>query len=245
MGNTHPRLYALLGDKLFEANLQFESFKSIDVMSQKIETYQSESKRILKQGHLYESDGIVTIAEKQHYLKSLRSLEQQYSGVIHSLEQELSESIQFNQYEKFAKIINAGLDDVLENRLIQDKVIAFYQQNKSKGKLVPVEGLIKEREQKAVDRDQMQQAPEAYLEQKSSQSRSRYTIELTANRDAQGNDYAMKTPSTLEACKKQCLDEQQCKGFTFNPKYEKCWLKSAIGPSSHHQLAILGIKKEL
>ena len=43
--------------------------------------------------------------------------------------------------------------------------------------------------------------------------------------DAPGYDFGYYGPPTLDSCQKQCLEETQCKAFTYNSLNESCFLK--------------------
>ena len=61
--------------------------------------------------------------------------------------------------------------------------------------------------------------------------------------DAPGYDLGYYGPPTLDSCQKQCLEERQCKAFTYNGLNESCFLKdNARVQFKRHWGATTGIK---
>jgi hypothetical protein len=233
-GNTNPNLYALLGNKLFDAGEKLEKFKSIDTLSIRIKTYQEKSKLVLNEGVRFESDGTISAEEKKQYLKLLRNLEGLYVNIVGSLQQKLLDSIKNSDYNLFSSICKSELEDIFNNSNVQQQAIAFYQDNKSNGRIEILEKLQKERIQTTQAKEKKQ--PKPSIEKK-------FTMEINSYKDNSVQPYEMKHGITLEECKELCLKDKRCQSMIMNIKTQKCWLKESVGRVFESRYGILGIKK--
>jgi len=237
----NPNLYSQFGNKLFEASVKFESLKYNDILINKIQAYKSESELIRSQGLKLDSKKEISSTEKKEYLKSLRKLENSYQSIVSSLSQVLLNSIQNNNYNKFAKLCNSNLNDIFQSDTIYNKATTFYQKNKANGSINSLDQLIhqKKLERKAI----LEQTQEKQLTEKQTVTKKKYTIEIQPYKDAYGNDYEMKLNTSFDECKAYCLKDSKCKAFLFNTKREKCWFKNKVGRTTDIRHGILGIKK--
>lgn len=70
------------------------------------------------------------------------------------------------------------------------------------------------------------------------------SISLLKGTDLPGFDYATEKGTTLNQCQAICLDDQICRGFTFNEKAGWCFLKSAVGENTPFKGATSGIVEQ-
>lgn len=241
-GDSYPRLYSLLGDTLFDANSKLEQFKSIDSLTSKIETYQSKSSLILKQGLELESNESFTTAEKKKYLSSLRKLDSSYKNLIGALQQELLSSIKDNNYSKFTKLSNSSLTDIFDNKNILAQAIKYYTDNKKKGVLTSLDKLISDQKIKKKYADSRKTEPYITPKVRAPQV-SQPTIKLQSYKDTDILPYKIDIGIGLEECQERCIKDQECKVVIFNLKLKRCNYKNQIGFIKNNvSSSILGIK---
>lgn len=243
-GNSNPRLYALLGDKLFDATARLEPFKSVDTLTMRIDEYQTQSGLVLHEGLALESSGTISSEDKKQYLRSLRDLEKYYSNIVGSLQQELLKSIKTSDYDSFKMICNSGIEDLFDDSTVQQQAITFYQANKSEGMIESIEQLQKERMQKKQFQAMRKSNPSRTSETKSS-AKKRFTMDIQSYKDNSIEPYKMKFGITLEECKALCLKDSRCQSMIMNMKTQKCWFKESVGHVFESRNGILGIKKAL
>lgn len=65
-------------------------------------------------------------------------------------------------------------------------------------------------------------------------------LEITENADYAGFDLRAEKEITLDQCKQQCLDDTQCRAFTYNTRVSWCFLKSDFGDAASFEGAIAG-----
>jgi clan AA aspartic protease (TIGR02281 family) len=71
------------------------------------------------------------------------------------------------------------------------------------------------------------------------------TIDLLANRDLPGNDlsaYPYAPAKTLDNCRMACIDNSDCRAFSFAANVKQCWLKGQVGQSRSLKGVTSGIK---
>jgi hypothetical protein len=242
-GQYNPKPYSYLGDKLFEANTQFESLQYNELLADKIQIYKVKSSLIHKQGLHLESKENASASEKKDYLKSLRKLETSYKNIIGSLQQVLLDSIKNNDYDTFVQLCNSDLNHIFESDTVDSQAIAYYQQNIDKGSINSVDQLIRNKKLEREFRLEQRQNIESI--KKPISVKKKYTIDIQPYKDAYGNDYEMKIGISFDECKAYCLKDSKCKAFLFNLKREKCWFKEKVGHITDVRNGTLGIKKEI
>ncbi len=66
-------------------------------------------------------------------------------------------------------------------------------------------------------------------------------ISLMPNTDLPGFDYRVEKGVKLKACQSACIDDNLCRGFTFNEKAGWCFLKGSVGEQAAFKGATSGI----
>lgn len=141
----NPKLYAPLGDKLYDAPSRFDAFSRDEALHDTIRSYDIKSRSLRERGQSLDSKENISEDERGEYLSSLRILENDYDYIIHQLQRMLLDSIRHNDYDKFARIITNAPSDVWQSPSVRTEAIRFYQLHKPEGKIAPLEELIRDK----------------------------------------------------------------------------------------------------
>ena len=121
-GQDNPKIYALLGDKLFDANSKFMQLQCNQPLSNLIHNYNINSEHIRNQG--------LHVENPKKYLLSLRSLENDYKQIIANLKKKLIKSMENSDYKQFSILAKSGLTDIFGTPSLRKQVVEFYQLHK-------------------------------------------------------------------------------------------------------------------
>lgn len=138
-----PHLFSSLGNKLYNANTQFNIFTDYTPLSNQIHSYQVQCDTLRENGFELESKANITDTERDNYLTSLRLLEENYIHIVRKLQHLLLKSIDSNDYNTFQQIANTSIHDLWQSSTLNRQAIAYYQQHKDKGTIQSLEQLIK------------------------------------------------------------------------------------------------------
>ena len=124
-GQDNPKIYASLGDKLFDANTKFMQLQCNQPLSNLIDDYKIKSEHVRNQGFHVENS-----KEAKEYLLSLRTLENNYQQIIGNLKKKLINSMEKSDYKQFSALARSGLIDIFGTPSLKKQVIEFYQLHK-------------------------------------------------------------------------------------------------------------------
>lgn len=141
-GQYHPKLYASLGERLFDAAGQFELLTTNPSLSTSIHAYRAEADRLHVRGMRFESQPNISVQERREYLSALRTLKMHYDSLIGSLQQILSESIKDDDYARFSQYARSDLDPLFDSDAVRHDAIAYYRTHRSRGTIPRMEQLI-------------------------------------------------------------------------------------------------------
>lgn len=159
---NNPSLYSSFGNKLYDANSQFNIFTNHELLSSQIRSYQLKCDTLRNIGFELESKANITDTERNNYLVSLRALEENYTSIIHKLQNLLLKSIDSNDYYTFQQIANTSISDLWQSSSLSRQAIAYYQQYKDKGKIQSIEQLIKNQQNEKTVASVSNDTPENY-----------------------------------------------------------------------------------
>ncbi len=119
-----PRVYAALGDVLYNNLDEIEKLKEIDTFSSynsEINRYMRDLSKLKKEGFRIE-EGDATI-DKKEYLNKLREFSKKNDYFVFLARKSFKKSLRDQDSKTFEKIINTGLIDTQRNK---DKIIDYY-----------------------------------------------------------------------------------------------------------------------
>lgn len=143
LAQNNPSLYSPLGNKLYDASSNFNIFIGYTPLSDDIRSYQTQCDALRNIGFELESKANITVKEKNDYLVSLRTMEQNYIRIIYDIQKILIKSINSNDYDTFQQIANAPIPDLWQSPSLTGRAIEYYQKHKEKGKILSLEELVK------------------------------------------------------------------------------------------------------
>ncbi len=75
---------------------------------------------------------------------------------------------------------------------------------------------------------------------------NRYPAELTEERgfDRKGDDYTSFRARGVADCKRSCARENRCRAYTFDTRYDVCYLKSRINSQKYDARMVTGYKED-
>ncbi len=139
---NYPALFSNQGTPLYESAKNIEGFKKFEVL--KIQTTQYVKKLNLTKEIGFRADVSDEKKDKLEYLKSLRSLQESHDKILQSSIKELNFYIYTDDYRNFLEIVNVGMSYYEKKSILEQKILAFYKNNRSKGESRTLNKIIKE-----------------------------------------------------------------------------------------------------
>jgi len=133
--DTYPKLFAQLGTPLYKADEVFEKFASFKNVREKAEPYHEHVYELLELANKIEKAKKPDKHDKKRYINGLRTLQKEHDGVMREINTYLLQSIDSNDYTEFTRIINIGLEPILQNKIILKRSMAYYATYRTRGKI--------------------------------------------------------------------------------------------------------------
>ncbi len=135
MADEYPKLFAQLGTPLYQASEVIRRFSSFVKVSDKSTQYHIHARELLSLARSIEENPEASKEAKQRYFKGLRELQKEHDEIMRIVNGYLLKSIDANDYKEFARIINIGLDSLLQNSIIRKRAMAYYVAYRTRGKI--------------------------------------------------------------------------------------------------------------
>lgn len=130
--SIYPELYAKQGTPLYKSINNFKSFNEFSSLETDVNNYIEKLKRTKEIG--IAADSSDNKADKIAYLKALRSLQSTHDKIIKRSVKILMDTIKENDYKRFYKITNIGIDYYKDKSRLKEKIVSYYKKNRHKKK---------------------------------------------------------------------------------------------------------------
>lgn len=132
-----PQTFTQLSSPLYNSSKPINKLSSVENLKEMLKGYTDELDAIKALG--YEVDASKNNVKSQEYLKILRKFQKKYDFILHEIHMSINKSIDNNNYKLFVKLTNYEFDGLLKSRALLTKALKFYEQNRSKKKIVFLE----------------------------------------------------------------------------------------------------------
>ncbi len=128
----YPKTFQTLATPLYKSCEHLQEISSSNEFYTSFQTYKSQLQTLKHLG--FEVDVTKDKKLRKEYLYKLRLAQKKYEYLLHLLREEIIDTIKKKDYGRFLLLVELPLDELLEKRVIKEKALTFYKQNRSKQK---------------------------------------------------------------------------------------------------------------
>jgi hypothetical protein len=128
-GKAHPRVYASLGDEIYDNIVKIEKLKSIDQFKdfgERIDAYKKKLEKTKKLGYGVESGARSNLS--LDYLSELREHKKTNDFFVRSVQSAFKSAVDTQNNKLFLQIVNT---DLLDKERYKNKILNYYKAHKS------------------------------------------------------------------------------------------------------------------
>ena len=139
---VYPKVYAKQGDPLYKSAKYISSFKGFPSLKESVIDYEDKLEQTKIFG--YKADNTYNKKDVGKYLIALRSLQNSYDKIRKLSIKILLNSMKKNDYDTFTQIVKSGSYYYFTKPMLKNKIIAYYKDNKKKGKIKEIDKIIRD-----------------------------------------------------------------------------------------------------
>lgn len=141
LADEYPKFFSQLGTPLYKADKAFTRLASLEGMKEKSELYHIEAQKLLHFAQDLEQEPEKLALKRKTYVKRLRALQKVRDDILRIVNANLIKSIDADDYPVFYAIIDSDIDAILENPVIRKRVMAYYIEHRTRGKLAALDSI--------------------------------------------------------------------------------------------------------